>query len=409
MSFIVQSIPNPEEIYFEKEKEIQSYFRSKEKVKTKISELIWISSTVGNSTTGENTVDTHIRNSYKGKEPVIITFNYKDKSKVSLNKIFPDFRFEYPYNFTEEGDYIKWEAIRYPTGGFFAKHIDGQEDKNHYGTAIILPPTHYDLLKGELNKTPVYTGGELILEDSIITADKSLWKIVLLTIDTPHELKPVLSGERIIFKTKLKYTINMKYLMDAKIYNQPAESNFKNLIHDIDTKINSLKKEILELEEERESIITGDFHENKFIKEIKNDKGKEKNYYQNGWKNQFIVLLENHYQVPIPDNFNEDDKYTFNLILKQFPDATIRVINIGGQINKGDSEYRYDICFSKSTENYGVKDKNDSHHKFEGIPIYYNFNKGITPGDYINTDSVYNDQTYDTIEICDFTILHVQV
>lgn len=410
MPFHVQFIQNPENIYFEKEIQTNNYYRSKEKVNTSIDKLKWIDSTVGNSKTGENTIEKNIRNSFKGESPVIITFKYSEKKhRISLDKFFPQFKFEYKYDFNSDGDYIRWEAIRYLSEGFFARHIDGQKDSNHFGTAIILPPTHYNLFKMELTSEPVYTGGQLVIEDTEITADESKWKIVVFTIDTPHELKPILSGERIIFKTEMNYTLDMKYLMEAKIYNQPVGSNFKELIHDIDTKINKLKKEILELEEERESIVTGDFHENKFIKEIKNDKNKKGNYYQKSWTNQFIVLLENHYNVPTPNNFNEGDAYTFNLLLKQFPDATIRIMNIGGKINKGDSDCGYAISFSTETENIDPKNKDDAKYKFENLSVYYNFEEGIIPGDNVNSDSVYNDQTYDRIEICDFTILHIQV
>lgn len=411
MPFDVQFISTPEKLFFEKEVTVTRYLRSsKEKTNASINQLVWVTSTVGNSTTGENSVDSNIRNSFKGKDPVIISFDYsEDKPRIDLQKFFPDFKFKYRYDFNEEGDYIRWEAIQYLSGGFFARHTDGQEDNSHYGTAIILPPTHYNVLKGELTAEPVYTGGELILDDTEVTADESKWKIVLFTIDTPHELKPVLSGERIIFKSKLRYTIDMKYLMDSKVYNQPAESNFKNLVHSLDTEINKLKKEIIKLEEERESIITCEFHENDFIKEIKEDKNAKKNYYTKSWCDQFIVLLEEHYQVPTPDNFKEADKYTFNLILKHFPGCTVRVMNIGGKINMGDSDARYDISFSTETENYDSKDKIESHYKFENIPVYYNFKNRITPGDNITSDSVYNDQTYDRVEICDFTILYIQV
>jgi hypothetical protein len=412
MPFIVQSIPTPEKLFFEKEVTVTNrYFRSSKKtVNAKLNELVWVNSTVGNSTTGENTVDSNIRNSFKGKEPVVINFDYQEKKyQVGLDKFYPDFKFKYRYDFNEEGNYIHWEAIRYLSGGFFARHIDGQEDTSHYGTVIILPPTNYNVIKEELTTEPVYTGGELILEDTEITADETQWKIVLFTIDTPHKLKLVLSGERIIFKSKMKYTLDMKYLMDSKVYNQPTESDFKKLVDDFETEINELKEKIIQLEEERNSIINGDLHENQFIKEIKGDQNKEKNYYTKSWSDQFIVLLEDHYNVPIPNSFKEEDKYTFNLILKYFPGAIVRVMNIGGKINMGDSVCNYNIYFSKQTENIDVKDKNESHYKFEDIPVYYNFEKSIIPGNYVNSDSVYNDQTYDRVEICDFTILYIQV
>jgi hypothetical protein len=408
MPFIVQSISTPEKLFFEKKVPVSYGYHATSKTNASLNELAWINSTVGNSTTGENTVDSTIRNSFKSKETVFISFTYGEY-RIDLLKFFPDFKFQHRYDFNEEGDYICWEAIRYLSGGFFARHIDGQEDSSHYGTAIILPPTNYNVIKGEVTTEPLYTGGELLLGETEITADESQWKIVLFSIDTPHELKPVLSGERIIFKSKLKYTLDMKYLMDSKVYNQPAESDFKSLVDDFDTQINKLKQDILQLEKERESIVSGDFHENEFIKEIKADQNKEKNYYTKSWSNQFIVLLEKYYRIPIPDRFKEEDKYTYNLILKHFPGSTVRVMNIGGQINMGDSDFKYDISFSKQTENYDIKDKNDSRRKFENIPVYHNFEEGFTPGHNIESDSVYNDQTYDRIEICDFTILYIQV
>jgi hypothetical protein len=411
MPFNVQFIQEPENIYFEKEIQTNNYYRSKDKVNTSIDKLKWIDSTVGNSKTGENTVEKNIRNSFKGESPVIITFKYSEnKHKISLDKLFPEFKFEYKYDFNSDGEYIRWEAIRYLQEGFFVRHIDGQKDASHYATAIILPPINYNLFKMELSSEPAYTGGELIIGDTEIRADESRWSIVIFSIDTPHELKPVLSGERIIFKSEMYYTVDMKYLMNAKIYNQPVESNFKDLIYNIDNKIKCLKRELLELEEERESVITGDLHENKFIKDIKNGHNKEKeSYYEKSWTNQFIVLLENRYKIPIPDNFSENDKYTFNLLLKQFPNATIRIMNIGGKIDKGDTDSRNYITFSTETENITAKNEDDSKYKFKNLSIYYNFDTDIIPGDNINSDSVYNDQTYDRIEICDFTILHIQI
>jgi hypothetical protein len=406
MTFQIHTISQPTNIYFKKDEKDGIYSKT---VKKQLSELKWIDSTVGNSKTGENIVDNTIRNSFKGNNCVIVEFEYnRDKYNVILDKIFPEFKFKYRFDFTYEGDYIKWEPIRYLSGGFFAKHIDGQKDTSHFATAIIIPPNNFNVLNMELSSSPVYTGGELIVEDTEIIADDS-WKLVLIPINTPHELKPVLSGERIIFKSEMNYTVDMKYLMNSKSYNQPIESNLKKVIDDFEENINELKNKILELEDERNSIISGELKENRFIKEIKDNKVIKRTYYYKSWTNEFIVLLYSRYPIPTPEKFDDEDKYTYNLILKHFPGATVRVMNIGGQINLGDSDSRYDILFSTETENIRVKDKDERYRKFENLPVYYNFEEGIIPGNNINNDSVYNDQTYDRIDIYEFTILHIQV
>jgi hypothetical protein len=405
MPFQIHTIPEPKTIYFEET--IKNGLNSKT-IKKKLSELQWIDSTVGNSKTGENIVDQTIRNSFKGKKSMVIEFDYNENHRVLLDNFFPDFKFEFKFDFNNEGDYIDWEAIRYTSGGFFARHIDGKKDSSHYGTAIIIPPINFNLLKMELTSEPLYTGGELIVDDLEILADDS-WKLILISIDTPHELKPVLSGERIIFKSRMTFTLDMKYLMDAKTFNTPIECNYKKILHKIDTEINELKEKIVKLEEERQSIVSGDLHENDFIKEIKGDKNKKKTYYSKSWTNQFIVLLYNHYSIPTPDSFSDEDRYTYNLLLKHFPDATIRIMNIGGQINRGDTGSSYSVSFSKETENIRETNEDERHYKFENLSVYQNFDDGVIPGNNVNSDSVYNDQTYDNIEICDFTVLHVQV
>lgn len=414
MPFDICTIQNPEKIYWKQKRNNNTYYyqSSNEQKQYPLSKIDWIESSVGNSATGENLVNNQIRNSFKGNNKVEITFDYNErKNNIKLNKLFPEFQFKFKYDFDIDGDYIKWEAIRYIVDGFFIKHIDGKEGNNHYGTAIMLPPINYNLITEELTSEPVYTGGELVINDTVIVADKNEWKLIVFTIDTPHELKPVLTGERIIFKTKLKYDYDMMYLIESKTYNKLVDFTGDYLTKEIDDEIKSLKEKIEKLEVKKNTILQDVFAENEFIQTIKNDyKKPNKDYYSKSWNSQFIVLLEDYYNTPIPDNFNKNDKYTFNLLLKNFPSFIIRVINIGGKINYGSRNENYDISFSKQTEsNYKeFKDGRDSHYKFEDLPVYHNFEEGTCAGDNENTFSEYNDETYDQIDVCNFTILHVQ-
>ena len=55
-----------------------------------------------------------------------------------------------------------------------------------------------------------HTGGELILNDiyTFESGSNKVWKAVFFTGDTFHEVKKIISGQRIVFKTELFFKVN---------------------------------------------------------------------------------------------------------------------------------------------------------------------------------------------------------
>ena len=91
-----------------------------------------------------------------------------------------------------------WKAIKYTKDSFFSLHRDIFDKIYDIGTIVIIPP------KSICN----YTGGELNLyfnEKEFITviADDIMWMYCIFDYNVYHEVLPVLSGERIIFKNNI--------------------------------------------------------------------------------------------------------------------------------------------------------------------------------------------------------------
>ena len=95
----------------------------------------------------------------------------------------------------------RYSVIEYLPGGFFSEHQDKKQKRNHCATLLIFPPAIANL---------EHTGGELILDRGRFRFDSSanrVWTFVAFHTELPHECKPVLSGQRVVFKTEL-YSLN---------------------------------------------------------------------------------------------------------------------------------------------------------------------------------------------------------
>lgn len=109
-----------------------------------------------------------------------------------------------PYEFENDIDFdisCRYKVLRYKENDFFNKHQDKMRKGRHYGTLLIFPPAIDEFQ---------HTGGELILNDiyTFESGSNKVWKAVFFTGDTFHEVKKIISGQRIVFKTELFFKVN---------------------------------------------------------------------------------------------------------------------------------------------------------------------------------------------------------
>lgn len=96
----------------------------------------------------------------------------------------------------------KWIILKYIKGDFFLKHKDkdiGIRDtiygkQRHIASILLFPP----------KKNSQYDGGELIIyndiDEKVIVADDELWTCVFFELGIIHEVKNIISGERVVLK-----------------------------------------------------------------------------------------------------------------------------------------------------------------------------------------------------------------
>lgn len=108
------------------------------------------------------------------------------------------------------------KVLKYLPGCFFKLHTDTRKGLNHHLTVLIFPPVKN------------YEGGELILhtnDGSVnITADPSEWTLVMFRPDVPHEVTPVTSGVRYVFKTDF-YSDTCLGNIDRIVSARPVDGN----------------------------------------------------------------------------------------------------------------------------------------------------------------------------------------
>lgn len=168
----------------------------------------WHPSTVGYNKSKANSSKPHIRNSkqsrdlYYNKFAIIVTQEKVDDitrtiSNITDKKYFPEKCLEYIFGEHDNGG-EQWDFIKYTKGCFFKKHSDGQSSRGHIGNLLLIPP---------MCICP-HIGGELVIYDndrilSTISAHKTNWTCVAIAMKTPHEVLPVISGTRYVFKKKI--------------------------------------------------------------------------------------------------------------------------------------------------------------------------------------------------------------
>lgn len=136
---------------------------------------------------GRSTLDLSARNS----------FVLKNRSfSIIFNDLEGDICGEVTF---EDAAELKWSLLRYNPGGHFERHVDTRSDEvpGHRANILLFPP-HQE-----------FTGGELVVwtssgEEQVLYAGPSTeWVLVILPLGVDHACKPVLSGARYVFKSRL--------------------------------------------------------------------------------------------------------------------------------------------------------------------------------------------------------------
>ena len=108
-----------------------------------------------------------------------------------------------------------YQVLKYEENDFFKRHQDYITDEYHYGTLLIFPPS-----VGELK----HQGGKLVLDDNEFDSScNTSWKAIFLYCKTFHEIEKVISGKRIVFKTKLSLSEDYESDLEQDIYSDVCD------------------------------------------------------------------------------------------------------------------------------------------------------------------------------------------
>lgn len=168
----------------------------------------WLPSKVGKKEGHD--VDSNIRNSmYINNVKLKIYNNEQEQIIENLKQLVPQ---KYKHCILQD-NYLKFEAIKYTKGCFFAKHKDTLENDLHFATVIIIPPVK---LVGN------HTGGLLSIQDengNIQEFDSSKnekWLVVAFNPSLEHSCSEITEGTRIIFKTTWSFNEKLFNLTKGK-------------------------------------------------------------------------------------------------------------------------------------------------------------------------------------------------
>lgn len=307
----------------------------------------WIYSNVG-TPDGLNIFNKDVRKSMVCTKKVNLFFDNNLNNHIIQNFIGIKTPTDYQNNITYSN--ITWndnnhnmrifEIIKYQKNDFFSSHIDAKENSSHIGTIIIIPP------KSMFN----HQGGELILQTNekeiIINADDTKWFCLVFDINIKHKLNKILSGQRIIFKSKIYFKQPKDLWFQNELnnnYNHTEINTIKQIRNFQDeyfnkyfNKINDLVlKDIQELEEEL-----------KYKKMILNQKlfpvvARLKCFIDKTTIDKIIlnnirifIILKNNYAKKLSINYLlGEDCLLLNQIIKLYPNIKYKVLSVKYQIN----------------------------------------------------------------------------
>lgn len=284
----------------------------------------------------------------------------------------------------------KWQLYCYHEGDFFSEHVDGKKGDRHFATFLLFPPAF---------APNEFEGGDLIFkhaynfpdEDNDFVVKPSTfqnWVAVCFKLDTVHEVTPVKTGKRFVFKTELELPYDNLYF-ENKIPAKEVKINFteeiekcKSLIEFYECKTKEYRKKLNLLERNISEKV------NDLIDDIMNEE-----------KNCCVVLDK---FVADPSELTGEVALLFNEIISYWPYSSLRIIDT--KHNRGDGSMS--SCESK-LEFDGYRKQLSP---ISDAKVFYweTPNSDSIIGKIRTMKSRYNDSTYDEIYKLSVSVICVQ-
>ncbi len=355
-------------------------------------DLVFESSTVGSEGTNYNNEGIRKSNKVNLQHEI-----YSSDLSRMFRKLFP--------LSNEAPVYIKdLELIKYITGDFFKKHIDGKESESHIGTLLIYPPGQ------------IFSGGELIIYNgdktkTLFNSDHSQqYHIVGLPLGLYHECTPITSGTRYVFKAKIILDDEYLKLLNAKpleMLSIETDDGDEDNEEEIRDTIAAYKAKISELELKLYNIPNNEYNKSndEIIEDLKslndtndyldfNDETGKIRFFHEKTTNQYfgttcVVILKKPYYckdtIVNPQILTGNDRLLYNLILTNFPNCNIQI-----------------MCTDHKSKNENVDNEIDQYSEYNNFNLEF-YKKcaivyqGCGKHGYI-TDrvNIYNDYSYNT-------------
>lgn len=368
---------------------------------------------------------------------------------IILNDIYSRYVNEFSslLDFNHNSDYNIWKMLKYEVRCKFEKHSDGKKNEKHLGKFILIPPldVYY------------FQGGDLILypyseetqncdnEPKIIKPNETNWTIVYIPIGQLHEVTEVTNGTRYVFTMDYFMSDKALQIMNAEKYNDSIDiSNTtenekekyikvcENIVETNKRKIEIMYKKIAEMEETNKEIsdkmslfknntLSSD-NGNVLIKSIL------EKYDGHLPDTTFGIICNHYYTDKKKEKMYVDDKILYNELIelinkKNDEDGTkygIRFVNVRLEIKEDDDLQNIgfheikDECIGwnssemESNTDTGVDLGANTDQEQYLLLYYYNYCENYIPGYVHNVESVYNDQTYDYVNLLRVTVMVVE-
>lgn len=296
-------------------------------------------------------INESIRKSFiMSNQPIDITINYglngyhyaSEKIDTLIKTVMPKYLHGARYNLFEPDDKSslsvleeKWDLLIYESGGFFSKHTDSKKFDNHYGTILLLPPK-------SLNN---YKGGELILFDGsvehIIEPNPVKWKLVGFPVNVYHELRPVISGRRLVFKNKLlipEYIYNLyrsdtNHRIDTDLSTDDIvdKSILLDRLYevevDIDEHNDKIEKYTQKIANTKKNLATLSAEQTEILYQINDGCEELMSEIDDSEINMHIIILKRRYTSTNPQDLIGIDRRLFYFLAKKLNLISINLVN----------------------------------------------------------------------------------
>jgi len=349
---------------------------------------------VGNNKLGKNEINKEIRSCQQLSNSIDLHFgdnSFFNKFAEFLEEPEPEELFVPLYFLPSK----YFDLLKYEEGDFFKAHQDSKSNDYHIGTILIYPPKNIC----------DYEGGELYLskEDITIKAYENDWSMVLLHINTLHEVKPITKGTRYVFKQQFNISESVKVFLESKLCNyiELSEDNINQ----------GKNREELELEiKYYEDILTNLKKEKYALDNIDRCNTMVNDIIETVKKNGVKIVCQNYYETPTLDKLTGLDKNIIASIQKQIgKEIKIRMFNYDGQIRIGKSFSKWNTIPSIIDDDNG-EELDITNQEFYYLPFHHydtfriSYDNMLT-GNYQGILSEYNDEEYENYLLTNVTII----